>query len=49
MLKENCQSFEVIKEQPTSRGNVMVEVEVYKEDAFGHLQTNRVIINKDWL
>jgi hypothetical protein len=49
MLKENCQSYEVINEQHTNRGNVMVEVEVYKEDAFGHLQTNRVIINKDWM
>jgi len=49
MLRDNCQSYEIIKEEHTNRGNVMVELEVHKMDAFGQLQSNRIIINKDWM
>ena len=49
MLRDSCQSYELIKEEHTSRGNVMVELEVHKMDAFGQLQSNRIIINKDWM
>ena len=49
MLKDKCQSYEVIKEQHTSKGNVMVEVDVLVEDAYGRLRSNRVLINKDWM
>lgn len=49
MLRDNCQSYEIIKETHSNRGNVMVELEVHKMDAFGHLQTNRIIINKAWM
>lgn len=49
MLRDNCQSYEIIKETYSNRGNVMVELEVHKMDAFGQLQSNRIIINKDWM
>ena len=49
MLKGSCQSFEVIREETSNRGNVMVEVEVFKMDAFGQLRSNRIIINKEWM
>lgn len=49
MLKDTCHSYEVIKEEHTKKGNVMVTVEVLKEDAYGRLRANNVIINRDWL
>ena len=49
MLKDTCHSFEVIKETRSKKGNVIVEVEVLKEDAYGRLRANRVLVNKDWM
>lgn len=49
MLEAKCQSYEVIKEEHTKKGNVMVEVEVFVEDAYGQIRSNRVIVNKDWI
>lgn len=48
-LMNRSHSHEIIKETHTKKGNVMVELDIFVEDAYGQIRSNRVIVNKDWM